>query len=66
MTLLPPVSETGRCLVTGASSASANKIAREFAAAAYPVVLVARVRQQDRAGRSPHDSRAYVLPVDQG
>lgn len=64
MPLLPPVSDTGAVLVTGASSGIGEQIAREFARRGYPVVLVARRADKLTALAQSLDSRAYVLPAD--
>jgi uncharacterized protein len=64
MSSLPPVSETGAVLVTGASSGIGEQIAREFARRGYPVVLVARRADALTDIAGDLGGRAHVLPAD--
>ena len=62
--MLPPISDDGVAVVTGASSGIGEEIAREFARRGYRLVLVARRadRLQDLAEEL--GGRAHVLPAD--
>ncbi|MEW5808346.1 MAG: SDR family oxidoreductase [Actinomycetota bacterium] len=64
MSMLPPVSDTGAVLVTGASSGIGEQIAHEFARRGYPVVLVARRADKLTALAQSLGARAFVVPAD--
>lgn len=63
MGMLPPVSDTGAVLVTGASSGIGEQIAREFARRGYRVILVAR-RAELLDSLAASLPRADVLAAD--
>jgi len=62
--MLPPTSEDGVAVVTGASSGIGEQIAREFARRGYRLVLVARRANRLRGLAEELDGRAHVLPAD--
>jgi len=64
MSSLPPVSQSGSVLVTGASSGIGEQIAREFARRGYRVVLVARRADTLTTIAGDLGRRAHVLPAD--
>lgn len=64
MPRLPPASDGGAVLVTGASSGIGAEIAREFARRAYQVILVARGADRLRALADSLDGHPRVLPAD--
>lgn len=64
MSKLPPASETGAVLVTGASSGIGEEIAREFYRRGYRVILVARRADRLQALAESLGGNARVLPTD--
>ncbi|HYZ69210.1 MAG TPA: SDR family oxidoreductase [Mycobacterium sp.] len=62
--MLPPTSDDGVVVVTGASSGIGEQIAREFARRGYRLVLVARRADRLRNLAEELHGRAHVLPVD--
>jgi len=62
--MLPPPSEDGVVVVTGASSGIGEEIAREFACRGYRLVLVARRADRLRDLAEELHGRAHVLPAD--
>ncbi|HTI77356.1 MAG TPA: SDR family oxidoreductase [Mycobacterium sp.] len=62
--MLPPKSDDGVVVVTGASSGIGEQIAREFARRGYRLVLVARRADRLTALAEELGGRAHVLPVD--
>ncbi|HXL60311.1 MAG TPA: SDR family NAD(P)-dependent oxidoreductase [Mycobacterium sp.] len=62
--MLPPTSEDGVAVVTGASSGIGEQIAREFARRGYRLVLVARRADRLRGLAEELHGRAHVLPAD--
>jgi uncharacterized protein len=62
--MLPPKSDDGVVVVTGASSGIGEQIAREFARRGYRLVLVARRADRMRELAEELGGRAHVLPVD--
>jgi uncharacterized protein len=62
--MLPPPSEDGVVVVTGASSGIGEQIAREFARRGYRLVLVARRADRLRNVAEELGGRAHVLPAD--
>jgi uncharacterized protein len=62
--MLPPKSDDGVVVVTGASSGIGEQIAREFAHRGYRLVLVARRADRLRELAEEFGGRAHVLPVD--
>jgi uncharacterized protein len=62
--MLPPPSEDGVVVVTGASSGIGEEIAREFARRGYRLVLVARRADRLLNVAEELDGRAHVLPAD--
>jgi uncharacterized protein len=62
--MLPPTSDDGVVVVTGASSGIGEQIAREFARRGYRLVLVARRADRLTALAEEFGGRAHVLPVD--
>ena len=64
MSRLPPVSDSGAVLVTGASSGIGVEFARKFARRGYRVILVARRANRLRALADSLGGLARVLPTD--
>ena len=62
--MLPPTSDNGAVVVTGASSGIGEEIAREFARRGYRLVLVARRADRLRDLAEELDGLAHVLPAD--
>jgi hypothetical protein len=62
--MLPPPSDKGAVVVTGASSGIGEQIAREFARRGYRLVLVARRADRLRHIAEELDGMAHVLPAD--
>src|ERR1700752_674617 len=62
--MLPPRSDDGAVVVTGASSGIGEQIAREFARRGYRLVLVARRADRLRDLAEELGWLAHVLPVD--
>ena len=62
--MLPPKSDDGVVVVTGASSGIGEEIAREFARRGYRLVLVARRADRLREIAEDLGGLAHVLPVD--
>jgi short-subunit dehydrogenase len=62
--MLPPKSDDGVVVVTGASSGIGEQIAREFARRGYRLVLVARRADKLRDLAEDIGGLAHVLPVD--
>ncbi|BBZ29957.1 dehydrogenase [Mycolicibacterium madagascariense] len=62
--MLPPASDNGSVLVTGASSGIGEELAREFARRGRHVVLVARRADKLRALATSLGASAEVLPAD--
>jgi short-subunit dehydrogenase len=62
--MLPPITDNGVVVVTGASSGIGEEIAREFARRGYRLVLVARRADRLTALAEEFGGRAHVLPVD--
>jgi short-subunit dehydrogenase len=62
--MLPPSSDDGVVVVTGASSGIGQEIAREFARRGYRLALVARRVDRLRDLAEELGGRAHVLPVD--
>jgi uncharacterized protein len=62
--MLPPASDDGAAVVTGASSGIGEEIAREFARRGYRLVLVARRADRLRELAESLGGRAHVLPAD--
>jgi short-subunit dehydrogenase len=62
--MLPPPSDDGVAVVTGASSGIGEQIAREFARRGYRLVLVARRVDRLRALAEELGGIAYVIPAD--
>lgn len=64
MSRLPPASEAGAVLVTGASSGIGEQFACEFGRRGYRVILVARRAERLRALANSLGGHARVLPAD--
>ena len=62
--MLPPITDNGVVVVTGASSGIGEEIAREFARRGYRLVLVARRADRLTALAEELAGRAHVLPAD--
>ena len=62
--MLPPMTDDGVAVITGASSGIGEEIAREFARRGYRLVLVARRADRLRDLAEELAGRAYVLPAD--
>jgi short-subunit dehydrogenase len=62
--MLPPSSDDGAVVVTGASSGIGEQIAREFARRGYRLVLVARRADRLRDLAEELGGLAHVLPAD--
>ena len=62
--MLPPRSDDGAVVVTGASSGIGEEIAREFARRGYRLVLVARRADRLRDLAEELRGLAHVLPAD--
>jgi uncharacterized protein len=62
--MLPPASDGGAVVVTGASSGIGEEIAREFARRGYRLVLVARRADRLRELAEELGGLAHVLPAD--
>jgi hypothetical protein len=62
--MLPPTSDDGAVVITGASSGIGEQIAREFARRGYRLVLVARRADRLRELAEELNVLAHVLPVD--
>ena len=62
--MLPPITDDGVVIVTGASSGIGEEIAREFARRGYRLVLVARRADRLRDLAEELAGRAHVLPAD--
>ena len=62
--MLPPITNDGVAIVTGASSGIGEEIAREFARRGYRLVLVARRADRLRDLAEELAGRAHVLPAD--
>jgi uncharacterized protein len=62
--MLPPTSDKGAVVVTGASSGIGEQIAREFARRGYRLVLIARRADRLRDLAEELDGLAHVLPAD--
>jgi short-subunit dehydrogenase len=62
--MLPPKSDEGAVVVTGASSGIGEQIAREFARRGYRLVLVARRADRLRDLAEELGGLAHVLPAD--
>ena len=62
--MLPPITDDGVAIVTGASSGIGEEIAREFARRGYRLVLVARRADRLRDLAEELAGRAHVLPAD--
>src|SRR6476660_2082159 len=62
--MLPPTSDKGAVVVTGASSGIGEQIAREFARRGYRLVLIARRADRLRDLAEQLDGLAHVLPAD--
>ena len=62
--MLPPATDDGAAVVTGASSGIGEEIARELARRGYRLVLVARRADRLRELAESLGGRAHVLPAD--
>jgi uncharacterized protein len=62
--MLPPITDDGVVIVTGASSGIGEEIAREFARRGYRLVLVARRANRLRDLAEELAGRAHMLPAD--
>ena len=62
--MLPPPTQRGAAVVTGASSGIGEEFAREFARRGYQLVLVARRADRLRALAESLGGETHVLPVD--
>jgi uncharacterized protein len=62
--MLPPITDNGVVVVTGASSGIGEEIAREFARRGYRLVLVARRADRLTALAEELGGLAHVLPAD--
>jgi len=62
--MLPPPSDNGAAIITGASSGIGEQIARELAGRGYRLVLVARRADKLTEVAETLGGRAHVIPID--